>query len=73
MHGRTFNALTMGQKATVWDDSEFRGRCGVIMNKRGLGNQSLGGGLVVVVFSDGTKHAARYQSVALGDNSHAED
>jgi len=70
MHGRTFQARIIGLKATVWDDSAHRGRCGTIKSRSGVGRK--GKGTVDITFPDGGTHTAPFDRVALGDNSHAE-
>lgn len=63
MHGRTFNALKPDfQTATIWDDSQNRGKWGVIVEKIGATH-------VLIALPDGSEHAAWYKRVALGDNS----
>lgn len=73
MHGRTFNAIkTDGSEVcTVWGRSPSRGKAGVIIGKQGVGKK--GKGFVMVQLNDGLQVLEHFDTVALGDNSHAKD
>lgn len=69
MHGRTFNSDIVGLTATVWGRSPSRGKVGVIIGKEGHARK--GHGSVKLRLRDGLEVLEPFDTVALGDNSHA--